>query len=122
MNNPCDFYSSSSKVMAKFELKTIISLVLILLAGPVLAQSITVPTESVAKGSTANVTLSFVAGGGATNLDFAMSYDETVVDESAIVVVCDADLVGLDVLNCSVNTTTNEILGIGVNFSGEALV
>ena len=102
----------------KFRLQTITSLFLFLLAGPVLAQSITVTPSpvSAAKGTTATVTLGYVADDDTTNFDFIMAYDETVVDETAIVVDCSAAAgLGLTVLSCVVNTSTNEVRGIGTN-------
>lgn len=81
------------------------------------AQSITVPTTAVAKGDTGTVNLAFTAGGAATNLDFIIAYDETVVDEAAAAIDCSTTIPQLTALNCSVNTVANEIRGIGVNLS-----
>jgi hypothetical protein len=86
-----------------------------------LAQSIVVPTVAVDPGQTAVVSLDYVAAATVTNLDFTMSYDETVVDEAAIVVDCSTSIPGLTALNCSVNTTTNQVRGIGVNFGATEL-
>jgi hypothetical protein len=104
----------------RVKLQSFAASVLFLLTSSAFAQSITITPDAaeVAKGGTTDVTLTYVAGGATTNLDFTMTYDETVVDETAIVTVCDAAALGIDLLNCSVNTTTNEVKGIGINFSG----
>lgn len=81
------------------------------------AQSITIPTTSVDKGDTGTVNLAFTAGGAATNLDFTISYDETVVDEASAAIDCSTTIPQLTALNCSVNTITNEFRGIGVNLT-----
>ena len=92
------------------------------LLGNAMAQSITISTEVVIKGDTAVVDLAFVEGGATTNLDITMTYDETVVDESAITADCSAGTgIGLTFFNCSVDTTNNQVKGIGGNFSGNAL-
>ena len=107
-----------------FKLKTITSLLLFLLTGPVLAQSITVTPSpvSAAKGATASVTLAFVADDDTTNFDFTMDYDPAVVDESAIVADCTAATgLGLTVMSCVVNTTANQVRGIGTNIPPSVL-
>ena len=81
------------------------------------AQSITIPTTTVVKGDTGTVNLAFTAGGAATNLDFTISYDETVVDEASAAIDCSTTIPHLTALNCSVNTVTNEFRGIGVNLT-----
>ncbi len=109
-------------VEMKTKLQSIVGLVLFLIAGSAFAQSITVPTVSVAIGDTAAVTLGFVAGGNTTNFDFTMAYDETVVDETAIVVDCAAAIAtGLTTMSCAVDTATNTVKGIGVNFTPNLL-
>ena len=106
----------------KTKLQSIVGLVLFLIAGSAFAQSITVPTVSVAIGDTAAVTLGFVAGGNTTNFDFTMAYDETVVDETAITVDCSAaTATGLTTMSCAVDTATNTVKGIGVNFTPNLL-
>jgi hypothetical protein len=86
-----------------------------------LAQSIVVPTVPVDPGQTAQVWLDYVEAATVTNLDFAMSYDETVVDEAAIVVDCSTSIPELATLNCSVDTAANQVKGIGVNVSANEL-
>ncbi len=90
---------------------------LLVLVGNIQAQSMSVPTITVAKGSTGNVTLALVAGGDATNFDFTMTYDSTIVNEAAISFTCNPANVGLDSLTCTVDKTKNQIKGIGVNLS-----
>jgi hypothetical protein len=85
------------------------------------AQSVTVPTVTVSRGASGNVALSLVAGGGATNFDFTMTYDPAVVDESTIIVNCNPAVVGLTSLTCSVNKAKNQIRGIGINLAQTAL-
>jgi hypothetical protein len=93
----------------------------LVLVGNIQAQSVSVPIIKVAKGSTGSVALSLVAGGGATNFDFTMTYDATVVDEAAISFTCDPATVGLTSLTCAVDKTKNQIKGIGVNLSSTVL-
>ncbi|MFC1777131.1 IPTL-CTERM sorting domain-containing protein [Pseudomonadota bacterium] len=107
----------------KVKLQFLTAMASLALLGNAMGQSIDVPTEVVGKGDTAVVNISYVAGGGTTNLDFIMSYDETVVDESSVVVDCSAaSATGLVILNCTVDTVTNTVRGIGVNFSPNALI
>ena len=93
----------------------------LILVGNTQAQSVTVPTVTVSRGASGNVALSLVAGGGATNFDFTMTYDPTVVDESTIIVNCDPGVVGLTTLTCAVNKDKNQIKGIGINLAQTAL-
>lgn len=102
------------------KIQMITTMVLFLLAGNAFTQSITVPTEPVDAGDTANVVLSYTAGGATDNFNFRLFYDETVVDETALSlgVVCDSAAIGITELNCSVDTVLNRISGIGVNLGG----
>jgi len=103
-------------------LKLLILVTLLLLAVNVLAQSVTVPTVNVIKGKTAQVALAYVAGGNTTNFDFTMTYDESVVNEDAIVFACDPAVVGLTTLTCAVDKANNQVKGIGTNLSAGELV
>ena len=108
----------------KLKLQFFTAIASLALLGNALAQSasVTISTEVVVKGDTAVVSLAYVAGGATTNLDITMSYDEAVVDEAAIVADCTAATgLGLTFFNCSVDTTNNQVKGIGGNFSGVPL-
>jgi hypothetical protein len=106
----------------KVKLQFFTVMALLALFGNAMAQSITISTEVVIKGDTAVVDLAFVEGGDTTNLDITMTYDETVVDESAIVADCSAGTgIGLTFFNCTVDTTNNQVKGIGGNFSSNTL-
>ena len=93
--------------------------------GNVMAQSVDVSNPGVAKGGTVDVDLTYTAGGDTTNLDFVMTYDETVIDENnaAFAANCAGGTsIGLTFLTCSIDTTANTVKGIGGNFSGQPLV
>ena len=89
----------------------------LLLAQAVPAQSITVPTIAVVRGDTAEIPLSFEAGNGASNFDFVLDYNPSVVDESGLGVVCTPSNVGLTSLECHIDVDADQIRGIGVNLA-----
>ncbi len=107
------------KTKTKFQLFAVfISLVL---TGNLCAQSVTVPTETVAKGNTAEVALAFVEGSSTTNFDFTLTYNPAVVDEATLTFECDPVIVGLTSLTCAVDTGSNQVRGIGINLSATEL-
>jgi len=81
------------------------------------AQSMTIPTVAVVKGSTATIRLEYDAGGDAKNIDFTMSYNPNSVDENdtGFTVTCYPANVGLTSLTCTIDKDNSEIRGIGVN-------
>jgi len=95
------------------------------LIGNAMAQSIAVSNPGVIKGNTAVVDLTYTAGAGATNLDFNLAYDETVIDENNVAFAIDCSggaAIGLGLLTCSIDKTANENKAIGINFSPNPLV
>ncbi len=89
--------------------------------GNTLAQSIIIPDVQAVQGHTAIVDLAFVRGGNTTNIDFIMSYDDTVIDETGATIDCSNSLPELDSFNCSIDTVNNQFKGIGINLSGSLL-
>ena len=89
----------------------------LLIAPHAFAQSIIIQTGAVVAGETAVIPLEFVAGGGATNFDFAMDYNPDVVDESSADFTCTPapDAVGLTTFDCEIDQTRKQVRGIGVN-------
>ena len=89
----------------------------IVLAGNSYAQSIDIPTVAVVRGTTTDIHLMYDAAGGPTNLDFTMSYNPSVVDETDVGfdVVCFPANVGLTSLTCTIDKVNDVIRGIGVN-------
>ena len=94
---------------------------LLLMAGSVYAQSVTVPKVSAGPGTTATVKLRFTAGGNANNIDFFMNYDEKLIDENNATINCATTIPQLSSLNCTIDTAGNRIRGIGVNLTGGLL-
>jgi hypothetical protein len=92
-------------------------MVTIFLAGNSYAQSMTIPTVAVVKGTTAAIHLEYDAGGDAKNIDFTMSYNPNTVDENdpGFTVTCNPANVGLTSLTCTIDKDNDEIRGIGVN-------
>ena len=102
-------------IKTKMKLQFVTIFTVFILAGNTYAQSVDIPNVTEVRGNTANVVIVYVAGGGATNFDFKMDYDPTLVDESAITVDCDPTNVGLTSLTCIIDLVKNQIKGIGVN-------
>lgn len=109
------------KQNSNIKVQFLTAIVMLLLASHSNAQSILIPTIAVVKGDTTEIPLEFEAGGGATNFDFVMHYDPSVVDESALGVTCTQESVGLSELTCIVDTVNNQVRGIGVNLPLTAL-
>lgn len=67
-------------------------------------------------GATVMIPLNYYQdpGNESTNLNFTISYDELVVDETGLAVSCASGIPGLTSLTCSVNTAANTINGIGI--------
>ena len=105
----------------KAQLHVLLPFALLTFGANAFAQSVVVPTVAVDPGQTALVSLDYVAAATVTNLDFAMTYDETVVNEDLIVVDCTTSLPELVALTCSVDKTTNQVKGIGTNFTANEL-
>lgn len=91
--------------------------VTIFLAGNSYAQSMTIPTVAVVKGTSTAIRLEFEAGGDTKNIDFTMSYNPNTVDENDVgfTVACYPENVGLTSLTCTIDKDNDEIKGIGVN-------
>jgi hypothetical protein len=105
----------------KIRLQFFTAIAALALMGNALAQSIAIPTTVVIKGDTGTANMAFTGGSAATNLDFILDYDEAVVDEATLAIDCSTTIPELTALNCSVDTTLNQIKGIGVNFGSTAL-
>ena len=97
----------------------------LLIAPHAFAQSIIVQAGAVVAGNTAVIPLELVAGGGATNFDFVMNYNPTVVDESSLNDDnCETmpAFVGLTTLDCHIDTDNDQVRGIGVNLELVSLI
>lgn len=105
------------KQNTKIRFQFLAAIMALLVAPLSYAQSIIIPTVAVVKGDTAVIPLEFVAGGGATNLDFVMDYNPAVVDENSVEFACTPMpvSVGLSTLDCHIDKANNQIRGIGVN-------
>ncbi|MFC1605783.1 hypothetical protein ACFL33_02835 [Pseudomonadota bacterium] len=97
--------------------KYLTAIAALFIASHAYAQSIIIPRVAVVAGDTAVIPLEFAAGGGATNLDFVMDYNPSVVDESSLDFACTPlpNSVGLTTLDCHIDKASNQIRGIGVN-------
>jgi len=93
------------------------ALVIIFVTDDSYAQSMTIPSVAIVRGTTAAVHLGYDAGGDVKNIDFKMSYNPSVVDENnaGFTVDCYPANIGLTSLTCTIDKDKNEIRGIGVN-------